>query len=228
MIMASDRWSSLLLNLCVLFFSLLGPAIGIAQDRSDDRLIASPARMNILYEEVDNPVEVAVPGMKCEDLEVVVSQGTIQGEGCSYMIRPDRNSKTLTLEARWSEHGERRKATRLFRVKEVPLPEPYVAGRSVLDDTLRLKEATATQGVILRLTDFPFDVKIMVVGFRLQVLRECDPVFDGVSDAAPFTDPMKNALAGVQQGDVVRITEIHGRFPDGHEVVVSPLHFVIH
>jgi len=196
------------------------------QERVD--LFASPTNMNVLYHGVDNPVDVLVPGVKCEDLEITVSQGTLEGDSCTYTIRPERYSRTLLMEARWMQAGEQRTASRPFRVKEIPLAEAYLAGRSVLDDSLRRIEAQATQGVILRLNDFLFDIKITVVTYRLQVLRDCAVVFDGISEEAALTVQMKAALSQVQEGDIVRVMDILARYPDGRDREISPLRFVIY
>lgn len=108
------------------------------------------------------------------------------------------------------------------------MAEAYLAGRSVLDDTLRRNEAQATRGVVLRLNDFLFDVRITVASYRLHILRECVTAFDGVSNEAALTVQMKAALTEVQEGDVVRVLDIHARYPDGRERELSPLRFVVY
>lgn len=209
-------------------FFLLGASTH-AQENVEPNLIVAASKLNILYCGVDNPVELAVPGVPCDGLSVTVSGKGPSLKGCLHLIHPDcADGKVVTVEVRWLENKEERSASRMFRVKQVPVPDPYFGGQTFWDDSLRLTAAQAAQGVIARLTDYEFDIKITIEHYRLQLLRDCAMTFDGVAQEARLTLDMQEALRGARMNDIIRIEDIIARFPDGRSVALRPLMFTVH
>ena len=71
-----------------------------AQNTSDSFLpVVSATKMNILYAGLPNPVAIAVPGYKSEDLQVSISNGNItEGNlpGEYYVVCPTPGSEAIT------------------------------------------------------------------------------------------------------------------------------------
>ena len=48
----------------------------------------SPTKMNVFYEGIENPVEISVPGIPSENLNVTISTGKITRRGGGYIVEP--------------------------------------------------------------------------------------------------------------------------------------------
>jgi hypothetical protein len=198
-----------------------------AQDEIVPSLVVAASKMNILYSGVENPLEIVVPGVLCENVRISVSQGVLSGSSCSYTVRPEQGNKLLTVEAHWHEASEERTAIRHFRVKEIPLPEPCFAGQCGLADSVALDQVRNAQGLIARLVDFDVDLHIRVEHYRLTLLRNCITIFDGTSAEARATMLMKQALSETRSGDTLQITDIRASYPDGVGKALRPLRLVV-
>lgn len=198
-----------------------------AQDEQPPTVVAAATRMNILYSGVENPLEVAVPGVPCANMRVSVSDGILSGSGCSYSVRPGHGNTLLTAEVKWREGSEERIAIHHFRIREIPLPEPCFAAQCGPADTVELDAVRNAQGLVARLMDFDLDLHIRVEHYRLQLLRNCSAIFDGVSTEGRATTPMKEALSEARAGDTVQITDIRAGYPDGTSKALRPLRSVV-
>ncbi len=200
----------------------------VAQDHGDVQLVAFPTRMNILYRGIDNPVDVAVPGVKCEDLKVSISQGSLEGNGCAYMIHPgDKRETSITMEAKWVGADGKHSSSVEFRVKDIPLPQACFAGACSYLDTITVRYAAAAQGVVARLEGLGFDYRMDVVHYRLQVLRDCTEAFSGTTEGPELSVIMKSFLQHLESDDQLRFSEIRVKFPDSRESEIASLRLIV-
>ncbi|HRP00723.1 MAG TPA: GldM family protein [Flavobacteriales bacterium] len=198
-----------------------------AQDTGDDAVVRQPAvvvaptKLNIIYRGVDNPVDIAVPGVPCDQLNVKVSHGRLVGTGCSYVVNVGADAdRVVRITVSWSIGDKSASAESLFRVKDPPLPVTCFAGACTDHDTIHFANFHAAQGVIPRLMDFDMDIVLKVVQYRLRILRACTPMFDATVNEARLSPEMREALQGVRSGDEVLLTEIKMMDPMG---VIKPL-----
>src|SRR5690606_32336463 len=110
-----------------LFFTGIGLGLlSYAQDSEEGipqpGMVASATRMNILYRGIDNPVDVAVPGVPCEQLHVTITNGELTGEGCRYMIRPG-GGYVVWLKATWPTPDGLDSSRTSFHVRSIPPPQ---------------------------------------------------------------------------------------------------------
>ena len=205
---------------------MLGVASGHTPDASSQDevkpvdIVVSADRMNILYCDIENPITIAVPGVRCEDLVVSVSSGTLSGAGCGYLIEPRCGPVVLLIKAEWKDGAVQRSATSEFRVKYVPVPVAFFGGRAADDETIRLIEAQAARGVAARLQGFEFDILFRVVHFRFRIQRGAATVFDSEAGEAKLSQTMIDASGSLAVGDVIRVSDIRGMGPSGkiHEL----------
>jgi hypothetical protein len=204
-----------------------------AQDTGDDdvvgqpTVVVAPAKLNIIYRGVDNPLEIAVPGVHCDQLKVNVSHGRLEGTGCSYVVNVGGDAnRALRVTVSWTSGGKSESYESLFRVKDPPLPLACFAGTCTDHDTIHFANFHAAQGVIARLMDFDMDIVLKVVQYRLRILRACTPVFDATVNEARLSPGMAEALLGVRSGDEVLLTEIKMRDPTGTIRSLAPLRLV--
>ncbi len=200
---------------------------GSAQESNEVQLVAAPTTMNILYRGLDNPVNVAVPGISCADLEISTSSGRIKGEGCDYIIVPGKEN-VLELYAHWHNKGHVDSSSVIFRVRTIPPPTPYFAGLSAEDDSLSVSAARVAQGVVARVEGLGFDLRVDIIGYRLILSRGCVVLFDDKSNEAKATEAMFEALKTSQKGDLLVIKEIRAKWPDGNISQLEKLEFILY
>jgi hypothetical protein len=101
-----------------------------------------------------------------------------------------------------------------FRVKNVPNPSPYFAGKSVNDENIKKAELTAAAGVIAKMENFEFDLKFEVVSFKVTMIVGGVPLEKEVKGPAVSSD-MKEMFQKAKPGQKVYIEGIKARGPDG-------------
>jgi hypothetical protein len=171
-------------------------------------------KFNLLYRDIPNPVRIMAEGVYCEDIEVTVSSGEIEGEGCAYSIMPGdspgvtfsiwQKSDTLkTLLGEWH-----------YRVKSLPDPKPYYAGCSPEKSTVKKNDAMIAAGVRAAMWNFDFDIKWRVQSFAMIIERDGELVADMNSSNNRVTEEMKHQLKVLQVDDHLQITDIIAKGPN--------------
>ncbi len=189
-------------------------------------MVASATQMNILYRGVDNPVEVAVPGVPCERLHVTITNGELHGEGCRYTISPGRDY-VVWLTATWPTPDGLDSSETALRVRSIPPPQACFGGVCTDYDSLLVSHAKAAQGVIARVIDLEFDLRVDVKQYRLRAIRDCQLDFAGVTMGPRLSSEMFEAMQGIRSGDMLIIDDIKALYPDGVEREALPLHLFV-
>jgi hypothetical protein len=220
--------------LFLIVWLMLLPSTSFAQDDvdaewdSDPLIVVSPTKLNYIYRGVDNPIDVAVPGVSCEEITVNISHGRLEGKGCVYTVNVrDHTVNELQVIASWIKGGEHLTAAIKFRVKDLPLPNTCFAGSCTDLDTIPVASLKAAQGVVASFAHFGISLRNQVVNYRLRILRECSAVFDGVSNEARLIPEMMIALQGINSGDEVMITEVRAQDPTGTVKELAPLRLIV-
>jgi hypothetical protein len=101
-----------------------------------------------------------------------------------------------------------------FRVKTVPNPAPFFAGKGQGDDKVKKSELTAAQGVAARMENFDFDLKFTVTSFKLTMIVGGTPI-EKVAKGNRVTGEMKTMLKKAKRGQKIYIENIRAKGPDG-------------
>ena len=111
-------------------------------------LVVSPTKMNVFYKGVDNPVDVSVPGFSADKIKPSISNGSItRASGGGYIVKVSKGTTAnISVTAELPDGGTKRLGPAEFRVKSVPNPTPYFAGKSIGDDKVKKSELTASSG----------------------------------------------------------------------------------
>lgn len=191
-------------------------------------LVVSPTKMNVFYKGVDNPVEVSVPGFSADKIKPSISTGSIQpASGGGYIVKVKTGTKAdISVTAELPDGSTKRLGPAEFRVKSVPNPTPYFAGKSVGDDKVKKNELTAAQGVIAKMLDFDFDLKFTVTQFKLTMIIGGTPI-EKVSKSNRISGDMKEMLKKAKRGQKVYIENIKARGPDGTVRSLGSLSFKV-
>jgi len=190
-------------------------------------LVVSPTKMNVFYRGVDNPVSVSVSGYSNKDISPTVTNGTLSKSADGFIMRPGKDTEALVGATVTNPDGSKKSMPGMkFRVKNVPNPTPYFAGKSVNDETIKKTEVTAAQGVIAKMVDFDFDLKFDIVGYKLTMIVGGTPI-EKITNGAALSGDMKEMLAKAKPGQKIFIEAIKARGPDGTVRSLGALSFKV-
>ena len=178
-------------------------------------LVISPKQMNVFYRGVENPVSVSVSGYSDKDIVASMTNGTLTKGKDGYIVKPGKENEATVSATVTNVDGSKKPMPGIkFRVKNVPNPSPYFAGKSVNDETIKKTEVTAAQGVIAKMENFEFDLKFEIVGYKVTMIVGGTPI-EKISNGAALTGDMKEMLAKAKPGQKIYIESIKARGPDG-------------
>lgn len=111
---------------CLLLFFFVLHLIGFAQQKSKPLAVVAAAKMNVVYKSIPNPIAIAVPGYKAEDLVVKVNVGTIykelENQYIFFSSAKDTNEVSFTVFVKLKNKKLKLISSSLFRLKEIPKP----------------------------------------------------------------------------------------------------------
>lgn len=176
-------------------------------------LVVSPTAMNVMYRGLDNPIEVSVPGVATEKLQVNISNGSKSGSNGKFNVKPGQGkecvvSVSANINGKTQNFGKAE-----FRVKNVPDPKPKFAG-IIGGGNVKPKDMNAAAGVIAEMENFEFDLKFNIISFTISATVRGN-VVDQVSNSARLTAEQKTVLGALKPGQKFYIENIKAKGPDG-------------
>jgi gliding motility-associated protein GldM len=173
----------------------------------------SPTKMNVFYIGVDNPVDITVAGVAPENVVPSISGGTISGSRGKYIVRVSSGTEaTVNVGAKFGTSSKPMGSFK-FRVKRVPDPVAYVAGKKG-DDVISKAELMGVQGVLAKLENFDFDLKFDVISFNIAMNLKGSFV-EEQSQSNRLTPNMANLLKSAGTGTKVYFESVKVKGPDG-------------
>lgn len=178
-------------------------------------LVVSPLKMNVFYRGVDNPVSVSVSGYSDKDITPSATNGTLTKGPEGYIMRPGKDAEaTIGATVKNPDGTSKSMPGQKFRVKNVPNPTPYFAGKSVDDENIKKAELTAAAGVIAKMVNFEFDLKFEVTEFKVTMIVGSTPI-EKLAKGPAVTGDMKEMFQKAKPGQKIYIEGIKARGPDG-------------
>ena len=185
---------------------------------AEPALVVSPTKMNVFYRGVPNPVEISVPGVSSDKLDVRITGGhRIKPDGDTFVVEPGAGSEaSIEVSATMPDGSKKNLPGREFRVKRIPDPSPRFAGKGPSDKTITkvLLENAPSVGALME--NFDFDVVVKVKRFNVTVTKGGTFV-EQSSNTNMVTSNMKELFRSVGRGSVVYIEDIVVSMPDGTE-----------
>jgi gliding motility-associated protein GldM len=189
----------------------------------------SATNMNVFYRGLDNPFDVSGGGIPQENLEVTMTNGTVQKRGNAFIIKPnelDELGRRTTVSVHANIGGERRLlGTSNWRVKRVPDPVAQVAGQA--GGTIRKERLLVEDGVMAVLEDFDFDFRYTVTQFRVEISAAGGYVNFFESNSNRFTEEQKDQFRRLNPNSIIYISNIRAVGDDGTTRDLDPIPFKI-
>lgn len=197
----------------------------IEYEVADPAVVISPTKMNVFYLGVDNPVELASPGISPESIQPEITNGQIIKTNNGYIVRPQAAGKKCVITVYVTKNGQKRQLqAQEFRVKEVPDPVAKVAG--LREGKIRKGVLSAAGGVDVEMENFDFDMKFTVTGFSIFTVVD-GFAQDAPSNGASFSDKQLKLINGLKRNQVLIIEQIMVKGPDGTSRKLPSLSFKI-
>lgn len=195
---------------------------------SQPGVVISPTKMNVFYVGVENPVEVSVPGVPSENLNVRISNARFRKtRGNEYIVSPNANTagKEAIVSVSANLNGQvQNLGSQPFRIKRVPDPVATVAG--MRGGGIGKNLLLAQRAVIAKMDNFDFDLKFNITNFRISTIRDGYLQFVD-SESGVITTEQKDLIRGVGVGGVVLFNNIQAKGPDGSTRDLGSISFTI-
>ena len=202
-------------------FPYYTPAFTVAEPA----LVVSPTKMNVFYRGLPNPVEVSVPGVPADKIDVRISgDHKIKKESDgTYTVTPGRGGDAnITVSAELPDGSKKSLPPRPFRVKRIPDPAPFFVGKTSSDRTISKQALLGADGLGAQMVNFDFDVRVVVKSFSVSVSRD-GTLVEKKSNSNRLTEDMKQLFNRVSRGNVVYFEDIIVGMPDGTERQVAAM-----
>lgn len=175
-------------------------------------LVVSPTAMNVMYRGLDNPIEVSVPGVPTDLLQVSISNASKSGSNGKFNVRPGQG-QTCVVQVSANIGGETKQFGKAeFRCKNVPNPVAEFAGEK--GGKVKKNKLTAAQGVAAKMENFEFDLRFEVVSFVMSATIN-GKVVEQLGKGYRVTSDMKALMGALAPGQKLYIEKIKAKGPDG-------------
>lgn len=174
------------------------------------------SKMNVVYNGIDNPVSIGVPGVASKDVTATITtgNGTItkdQGDG-NYIIRPSKIGKmsirvTAKIDGQVKDMG-----TKEYRIKRIPTPVLKM-GNFKSNDVVSKQEVEANPQLRAVLEDFDFQIPApKVASYEFSTSASALPIQGKGSRLDP---EMLSRIKNLKRGQKFYIEGVKVTTPDG-------------
>jgi hypothetical protein len=183
--------------------------------------VVSPTKMNVFYRGVPNPVEISVPGVPQDKIEVRIDGGHSlkkQSDG-TFIVNPNKNlsirEANITVIAELPDGSKKTLPSKPFRVKRIPDPVPFWTGKRSTDNGITKAEVISFAPIGALMEGFDFELDVRVISFTMRIAQ--DGSFSELKSNGNnrITSEMQTALTKVRRGSVIYIEDILVKMPDG-------------
>jgi gliding motility-associated protein GldM len=130
-------------------------------------VVISPSKLNVLYRNVDNPLEIGVPGVDPARIRVSGPGISKVGSGWSADVTSIQGKEmTITVQVVDEAGQVKQTQSKMFRIKGLPQAEGSILKRSTGSlSASSIKNATIEAAY----PDFPYDLSLDVVSFEIKI-----------------------------------------------------------
>lgn len=196
--------------------------------------VIDPSKMNVLYQAVDNPIAVSVPGVNPNDISLQISGSGFKikkVKAASFEIKPSTKTSTkkpvtVSVFAKDSNGKNRKFGEKEFRIKPLPSPSAEYMDNDGSEENMSLN--ILRSGNLLKAEmgeDFLFDgIKWKVSKFKITIEGGGDPVVFNIQGNR-ITPDAKQVLSSIRKGARVTFSNILADGPGGSKKKLRNLSF---
>ena len=191
--------------------------------QTENSVVVSADKMNILYVGIENPVSIAASGISSDKLKVIISNGTISGSNGKYIVQPGGGSESIIDVSAEVKPGEIKKVgSVVFKVKRIPDPSPCIGNNCNTSLYITKEELLKNTNLSVAL-NLPFDFKYEIMSFVFSYIGENKNKVDVTVTGNRFTQEIINSINKMNDGGELSIENIKVKFSDGSVRNLSPI-----
>ena len=191
--------------------------------------VAAPTKLNVFYRGLENPLEISVPGVDKDNVDVRIDGGHSikrKSDG-TYVVEPNKSSSVseanISVSVELPDGSRHSLPAKKFRVKRIPDPVAFWIGKTPIDKGISKAEILSFSPVAARMEGFDFDVELQVNGFTMRISKD-----GSFSDLPSFFDgkitlDQQEALKRVRRGNIIYLEDIKVGMPDGTTRTLPPM-----
>ncbi|MZQ80363.1 MAG: gliding motility protein GldM [Bacteroidales bacterium] len=189
-------------------------------------VVVSPTAMNVLYQGIQNPLDISVPGIGSDKLTVrmtngEIKKGTYRNYRGEYVAQPRTVGQNAQIIVSANVDGKVQTFPPVeFRVRRLPDPEARFA--NLKEGNVLRSVAAAQQVVTAVLENFEFDLTYTVTGFTVSV-NDKGYEITAESNNNRLTDKQKSLISNLRAGQKLIIEKIRAVGPDGRTRDLNPI-----
>lgn len=191
----------------------------------------SSSLMNVLYSGIDNPIDIAVPGIVSSQVRATMKGGNISKDGDKWIAvtNPDVNEATIVISA--EDHGRYKEiSSHTFKVRNLPDPTAYISVGSMRykgDKPISKADLLSASGLGAAIDDGILDVNFAVKEFETIFFDSMGNAMLERSDGTNFSNRQKESFKRLNRGKRFFISRIKAIGPDGKERILNPIEIVV-
>lgn len=175
-------------------------------------VVIAATKMNVLYRNVENPIEVSVPGVAPENL--IVSGPGISGKAGNYVAdvtKVEGKELTITVNVKEADGKTRKAGQKLYRIKGLP----QAVGTVYKKKDGMISTSLLSKGIVeAEYQDFPFDLPLTVTAFEIKI--EGKPAIQVNGNKVP--NDLRDQIERLRPGSTVSIRRIKAVTPSGARI----------
>ena len=191
----------------------------------------SPTMMNVLYDGIDNPISIAVPGVSTKDISANMTNGTLTRNGDKWVARPKGVGKEAVITVTANIDGRQTEmAKTTFRIRKLPDPTAFISyqdGNRFKGGKISKDALLSSPGIEAAIDDGIIDAKFNVTSFQTIILDQMGNAMPDNSDGSKFSKRQKEKFERLQRGKRLFISNIKATGPDGISRDLSPIELII-
>ncbi len=196
----------------------------------------APMMMNVLYAGIDNPINIAVPGIATNQLIVSMENGSLQRKGQYWIARPKIVEKKAVISVAIKNSSKKiiPIAQQELRVRSLPDPLPFLECVDAQGKDFRFKggriskrELLSAKGIGAAIDDDILNVSYSVISFQLTFFDQMGNAIPEVSNDNKFSKRQKSKIRSLSRGKRFYISEVVAKGPDGIERKIPPIEVIV-
>lgn len=196
----------------------------------------APTLMNVLYAGIDNPINIAVPGIASEAITASMTNGTLTRKGNLWVARPQTvgTEAVIKVSVHNTTGATRPMAEQRLRVRALPDPLPYIEYKDANGAIKRFKGGSISKrsllsanGIKAAIDDDILDVSYSVVRFQLTFFDQMGNAMPEVGEGNKFSERQLGRIRSLSKGKRFYISEVIAKGPDGIERKIPPIEVIV-
>jgi gliding motility-associated protein GldM len=201
---------------------------------SEQTATIAPTLMKVLYENIDNPIEISIPGIPSGSVRASISAGTLtQKNSTMWTAHPPSNIKEVNITVTASGNNPI-SITQTFRVRPLPPAQPYLLYKDASGTTRKFtggqiakRNLIEANGLMAAIDDGILDIPFTVTGFELVFFDSMGNALPEVSQSGAFTQSQKDKIRNLVRGKRFYITRIKANDPGGVSQALATLEVIV-